>query len=270
MTKDEVGFAIDLAAKEGWNPGIHDGECFYAIDMSGFFVGELDGELVGCLSAVSYNESSGFMGMFIVKPQFRNKGIGTQIWSEGLAYLGKRNIGLNSVMRMQEYYLRKGFRPAYRLLRYEGVGKGDMPDGVVDISHVSFEELIEYDTATFSFRRPQFLRCWINQREGVTMAVVKSSRLVGYGVIRRCQTGYKIGPLFADDEHTAENLFLALKSHVPGNPIFLDTPQPNAAAIALAEQHDMSVVAQAVRMYTKEEPSVPLRRVYGVTSLELG
>ena len=79
--------------------------------------------------------------------------------------MGKRNIGLNSVMRMKEYYLRKGFRPAYRILRYEGVGKGNMPDGVVDISHVSFEELIEYDTAMVSFPRPQFLRWMTGRRE---------------------------------------------------------------------------------------------------------
>jgi len=38
MTRDEVEFAIDLAAEEGWNPGIHDGECFYATDPNGFFV----------------------------------------------------------------------------------------------------------------------------------------------------------------------------------------------------------------------------------------
>ena len=52
MTEAEVAFAIDLAAEEGWNPGIHDGECFYAADPNVFFVGELDGELVGSISAV--------------------------------------------------------------------------------------------------------------------------------------------------------------------------------------------------------------------------
>ena len=87
----------------------------------------------------------------------------------------------------------------------------------------------------FPSPRPQFLKCWIDQPEGAALAVVKGSRVAGYGVIRQCRTGYKIGPLFADNEHVAENLFAALKSHVPSEPLFLDTPEVNPAAVELAE-----------------------------------
>lgn len=270
MTRDEVEFAIDLAAEEGWNPGIHDGECFYATDPNGFFVGELDGEFVGCLSAISYGDSFGFIGLFIVKHEFRGKGIGTRIGREGMVYLADHNIGLDGVVEQQSYYLRQGFRTAYHNLRYEGVGGGSLPEGVVDISEVPFEKLLEYDTRMFPSPRPQFLKCWIDQPEGAALAVVKGSRVAGYGVIRQCRTGYKIGPLFADNEHVAENLFAALKSHVPGESIFLDTPEVNPAAVELAERHHMRVVFQTVRMYSREEPPLSLSRTFGVTTFELG
>ena len=270
MTGAEVEFAIDLAAEEGWNPGIHDGECFYAADPNGFFIGERDGEFVGCLSAVSYGDSFGFIGLFIVKHGFRGKGIGTRIGREGMAYLADRNIGLDGVVEQQSYYQRQGFRTAYHNLRYEGVGGGIMPGGMVGISEVPFEKLLEYDTCMFPSPRPQFLKCWIDQPEGAALAVVKGSRVAGYGVIRQCRTGYKIGPLFADNEHVAENLFAALKSHVPGESIFLDTPEVNPAAVELAERHHMRVVFQTVRMYSREEPHIPLSRTFGVTTFELG
>ncbi|MGB7531567.1 MAG: GNAT family N-acetyltransferase [Halobacteriota archaeon] len=106
MTEDEVAFAIDLAAEEGWNPGIHDGECFYAADPNGFFVGELDGELVGSISAVSSDDSFGFIGLYIVKPEFRGIGIGTRLWEVGRAYLTDHNIGLDGVVEQQPYYQR--------------------------------------------------------------------------------------------------------------------------------------------------------------------
>ena len=271
MTRKEVEFTIDLAAREGWNPGIHNGECFYATDPAGFFVCELAGELVGSISAVSYGNSFGFIGLFIVKPEFRGKGIGTRLWEEGMAHLTDHNIGLDGVVAQQQYYKRHGFRTAYHNLRYEGIGDGCMPKGVVDISEVPFEELLEYDASIFPVPRPHFLKCWIKQPpEGAALAVLEDDHLAGYGVIRKCRIGYKIGPLFADNEHIAENLFTALKSHVPGEHVFLDTPEVNPEAVALAKRHKMSVVFQTVRMYTKEEPQTSLTRIFGVTTFELG
>jgi ribosomal protein S18 acetylase RimI-like enzyme len=271
MRRDEVEFAIDLAAGEGWNPGVRDGACFYATDPNGFFVAELDGELVGSISAVSYGDSFGFMGLFIVKPEYRGTGIGARLGKQGLTYLADHNIGLDGVVEQQSNYQRHGFHTAYRNLRYEGVGGGgSMPDGVVAIAEVRFEDLLEYDARMFPVPRPQFLSCWIDQPEGAALAVVEDDDLAGYGVIRKCWSGYKIGPLFADTTQIAETLFAALTSEVPGDSIFLDTPEVNPTAVELAERHHMSVVFETARMYSKGEPALPMNRIFGVTSFELG
>ena len=102
------------------------------------------------------------------------------------------------------------------------------------------------------------------------MAVVKDDGPAGYGVIRKCRSGYKIGPLFADNTQIAETLFTALTSNVPGEPVFLDTPEVNPAAVELAERHHMSVVFETARMYSKGEPALPMNCIFGVTSFELG
>ncbi len=54
MNRKEVDLAIAWATSEGWNPGIYDAESFYQTRSSGFFLGELNGEPVGCTSAVAY------------------------------------------------------------------------------------------------------------------------------------------------------------------------------------------------------------------------
>jgi len=61
-----------------------------------------------------------------------------------------------------------------------------------------------------------------------------------------------------------------LKSHVPGEHFFLDIPEVNSKAVALAERHKMSVLFQTVRMYSKEEPHISQNRIFGVTTFELG
>jgi len=73
-TREEVDIMVDWAAKEGWNPGLYDANCFYSQDPNGFFVGLLDGKIISTVSAVRYDNTYGFLGFYIVKPQFRGKG----------------------------------------------------------------------------------------------------------------------------------------------------------------------------------------------------
>ena len=69
-----MDFAIELAAAEGWNPGIHDANCFYCTDPDGFFIGLLNGRIIGCISAVSYDGVFGFLGLYIIVPEYRGRG----------------------------------------------------------------------------------------------------------------------------------------------------------------------------------------------------
>ncbi|MBA7486639.1 hypothetical protein ES707_22200 [subsurface metagenome] len=57
---------------------------------------------------------------------------------------------------------------------------------------------------------------------------------------------------------------------MPGEPVYLDTPEPNAAAVALARGQGMNPVFETARIYTKTVPDLPLDEIFGVTSFELG
>ena len=95
--------------------------------------------------------------------------------------------------------------------------------------------------------------------------------LAGYGVIRPCRSGYKIGPLFADRPELAEQLFRALKTSVPnGSPVYLDIPESNSAAIDLVQRHGMQVVFKTARMYMGQQPDLCIDRIFGITTFELG
>jgi Holliday junction resolvase len=98
-----------------------------------------------------------------------------------------------------------------------------------------------------------------------------NGKLSGYGMVRVCRSGYKIGPLFADSYDIAKSLYISLKSKIePGQPIYLDVSEVNKDAIALAENHNMRVVFETARMYTGDSPDLPLMRIFGVTTFELG
>jgi ribosomal protein S18 acetylase RimI-like enzyme len=270
MNRAEVELAIEWAAAEGWNPGLHDAECFHAADPDGFLIGHLNGEPVGCISVVAYDATFGFLGLYIVRPGFRGRGLGLKLWQAGMAQLGSRNIGLDGVVAQQGNYRKSGFHLDYRNIRYQGSGLQAHASGLTRLHEVPFDELLAYDSAMFPVPRARFLRCWINQPQAAGYALVSNGRLAGYGLIRQCRHGHKIGPLFADDADIADALFQALAAQAPGAAVYLDVPETNAAAVMLAERHGMQKVFETARMYTRQPPAVPIGRIFGVTTFELG
>ncbi|MDT8900808.1 GNAT family N-acetyltransferase [Anaeroselena agilis] len=272
MERHEVELAVEWAAREGWNPGLHDAACFFAADREGFLLGSLDGEPVGCVSAVRYGHGYGFLGFYIVAPEQRGRGLGIQLWQAAMDRLAGRNIGLDGVLAQQDNYRKSGFSLAYRNARYEGADLtgGRVSDRVVPLAELGLAAVADYDGAVFGADRAAFLRAWVEQPEGVALGLRRGTRLAGYGVLRPCRVGFKIGPLFADDGEAAEELFIALTAHTHGAPVYLDVPEPNALAGDLVRRHRMKEVFATARMYSQHAPAVPLDKVFGVTTFELG
>ena len=270
MAETDLALALEWAAAEGWNPGLQDARSFYAADPDGFLLGELDGRPVGAVSAVRYGSGFGFLGLYIVKAQFRGRGFGLNLWRAALARLGERIVGLDGVVAQQENYHKSGFRLAFRNIRQRGEGDGAAPKGLVELARVPFEEVARYDRTAFPAPRDEFLRAWTTQPQTHALGVLDGRSLKGYGVMRACREGFKIGPLFADDGAIAERLFQGLIARAPGAPVFLDTPEANPAALALAARHGMAPSFETARMYKDGTPEMRLDRCFGVTSFELG
>ena len=269
MKPDEVGMAIQWAAREGWNPGLHDADCFYAADPNGFFIAEVNGDPAGCISAVAYDDHFGFLGFYIVRPDLRHHGVGFKLWDTALKYMGQRTAGGDAVVAMVAKYEQDGFKVSYNNARFEGVGVRSSVQ-LPPVTAVDFAELERFDHRFFLAPRREFLRHWISRPGTQTRAVIADGRLKGYGVIRPCHTGFKIAPLFADDAEAGGRIFESLASVAEGQPVFLDIPISNREALSLVERHGMKKVFETARIYNGPAPRLPLNAIYGITSFELG
>lgn len=269
------------AAAEGWNPGPADGGCFLAQDPEGWFLGRIDGTPVSAVSVVNYGQTFSFLGFYLVHPEFRGQGHGYATWQAGLRHAGERVVGLDGVVAQQDNYRRSGFALAHRNIRYLGeVTAGTpaaAPPRVRPASEVGFAGIEAYDSAFFPAERPVFLQRWLAAPGHIALAAVRDGELVGYGAIRPAPAFAKVGPLFADSQALAEELFDALVSALAeadgdGKPVTvaLDVPEPNPAAVALAERYGMTPSFETARMYTGPVREIDLARVYGITSFELG
>jgi hypothetical protein len=270
----ELALPLDWAAAEGWNPGLADAACFASVDAKAFLLGEFDGEPAASISVVNYDDRFAFLGFYIVRTDLRGRGLGWRIWQAGLAHAGARSIGLDGVVAQQENYKKSGFALAWRNVRYGGVigapRRAGAPPEMMEVSDLPFAAIEADDSTVFHASRASFLRTWIGAPGHIGRAVMRDGRLCAWGVIRPCRRGFKIGPLVADDRASAEQVFVALVAESGGGEIFLDVPEPNAEAVALARAHGLTPVFETARMYRGVVRPLRIERIFGITSFELG
>ena len=73
---------VQWAEQEGWNPVPYDAEVYQLTDPDGYYGYHHNWELIAGDSIVSYNKDFGFMGFFIVKPEYRAAGFARKHWHE--------------------------------------------------------------------------------------------------------------------------------------------------------------------------------------------
>jgi len=276
-TREELETAVAWAAAEGWNPGLEDASIFWDTDPGGFVCAERAGEVVGTGSTVAYGREFGFMGFFIVRPDLRGQGIGRDFWIWRRDRLRTRlgpgaAIGMDGVFAMQPFYARGGFVFSHRNLRLAGTGQGgaSVDPALVELGSLPFEQVASFDRHHFGFSREVFLRRWIRPKGGLGLGFLDGDRIRGFGVVRPCRTGFKIGPLFAETPAVADALFVALSGHAGGMPVFLDVPENHPAALELGRRHQLTESFGCARMYHGPAPELPWNQIYGVTTFELG
>ncbi len=276
LDKNGLKTLVDWARNEGWNPGKHDFEVFWETDPDGFYGFYSGDELIAGGAVVSYNGEFGFMGLFIVHPEFRGQGIGRKLWYLRRDLLLERlkdgaAIGMDGVVDMQPFYEKGGFNIAFRDERYECMGQAtSFSDSISRIESGDFEKIMNYDLTCFGYKRETFLKHWLALSDSNAFKFSKMGEVYGYAVIRKVNSGFKIGPLFADNDEVAEELYKACLNSAVEMPVYLDIPVINKGAVELVKKYQAKYVFECARMYYGEQPDVDINKVYGITTFELG
>jgi hypothetical protein len=195
-------------------------------------------------------------------------------------------MGLDGVPDQIASYEENGFRLANWTPRWSGDAvsvasalSGSKSDPGLRVERVDstsrmLDELVAFDALHVPATRGTFVRTWLDPesvRVGFTAS--RGGEIVGYAVVRPTKpNGSRIGPLFANDAVAAQTLLAACADQAstwPG-PMSIDVPEPNAEATALMERLGMTVSFTCARMYRGDDPQLPLERIYGNTTYELG
>ena len=293
---DEVGAVISRRAAEmGWKPGALDHISYFAADETGFFVGERSGVVISCMSAVKYSDKYAFLGNYIVDEPYRGKGYGISLCTKILASLAEGcNSAADGVENMSPKYKgRYSYKSAWKNRRVNiSASAGSLSlESISSLERVKiqpasklqFGKLLDYDTSVHVYARSSFLEKWISAPNSYSYAATNDDgAVVGYTVVRRTlreEDGWRIGPLFADDSKIARLLYKAVLGQIsaidPTSMVTVDVPfgsgMTNPDAFQITKEILATPEFTTVRIYSNGTPSnLPLHKVFGLTSLELG
>ena len=282
LQRGDIQAVTDWARQERFAPGRGDVEIYRHTDRQGIWVGWLGSQRIGCIAGVRYSDAYGFLGLYLVRPPWRGRGYGLQLWRHAMEHLADlRCIGLEAAPDRISDYASWGFHAASPTTRWQVISQGAFPPAAATAGWrllagdaIPERAVQRFDAQREPSPRPHFLRQWLRHPSGTVLALIDASGVChGFGRIRPCLLargeGWRIGPLLAETPPAAALLLHSLLHRHPGV-VLIDAPGANPAAASLLEGLQFRPIGATLRMYRGEAPRLSLGDVYGLACLELG
>ena len=281
MADTDVRFADRIRDSAGWNQTLQDWQRLLRHDPAGCFVAEWNGRPAGTATTTIYSQDLAWIGMVLVDPDLRRRGIGTALLEHGIEHLRRAGVGcikLDATPLGRQVYGPLGFVAEWSLSRWQTAELAGSParSGTSAAPHPRPPDsgglgcIAELDAAAFGVTRNRMLSMLAAQSQTLVRKD-GTGRIVGYGMLRPGQRAHYLGPMVAEDESSGIALADDLLGRLAGLPVYWDIPDANHAAIRVARRYGMDRQRTLTRMYLGENtgPGRPAA-LWAIAAPEIG
>jgi GNAT superfamily N-acetyltransferase len=239
----------------------------------GVFIAEEDGVLCGTASAISYGSDMAWIGMILVHPEFRGRGIAAQLMTACISYLKEkqvRSIKLDATDMGRPVYLKLGFKDEEPIIRYVNENPEIACRSSEHITEVlDWSEIANLDKAAFGADRSALLKNLSANGPAVQYSKSGTSDF-GFGFARAGFHADFIGPVVATSALAAREIIQELLARLSGKPVMIDILPANKHADELAKSYGFEPSRVLTRMYLGEPRKGKTGFVFGAAGFELG
>ncbi len=257
MTKSDIPAAMRLKEIAGWNQTAADWMRFLDAGEEGCFVAEVDGEVRGTVASIVYEKRFAWVGMVLVDPEYRGKGLGTRLLQIAMEFLQNAKIAcikLDATPQGKPIYEKLGFECEYEIERWvlkrapQMTSQNDKISKDA-ISEQVFEAILAEDRAIFGADRSHLLRSLHQSAPEFTNTIFQGSAVRGYTFGRRGSFANHLGPWTAIDPDTASELMQAFIAGSRREILLVDCLKSNAIARGLVRSLGFEFSRPLTRMY---------------------
>lgn len=285
--RSDLDYVADSVRREGWRHVKRDIERCWRFEPNGCFIAEVAGKPVGHVFSVRYDEV-GWIGLLIVNPENRGRGIGAALMKKAIGYLQERGVEtmrLEAVEKAVPLYKRLDFIEEFVSLRFSKrqkqaenktrSTKGDSESNISDVKDEDVDQIASFDSDYFGVNRLRVLKSlYQDEPKGNCFMARKSRRVIGYIMSRKITDAYWIGPWVCENSETAGMLLRACVNAIDRKAkteLRLGMPALNTAGIRLVDRYGFNLTGKSVRMICgKPDYFGDVKRVYGIGGPEKG
>ena len=258
MTRSDIPAGMRLKEIAGWNQTAEDWMRFLDASEGGCFVADVDGKVRGTVATIAYEKRFAWVGMVLVDPEYRGKGLGTRLLQIAIDFLQAAKIPcikLDATPQGKPIYEKLGFACEYEIERWifkrtpdvtartkESVSKNTVSEQV-------FESILAEDRGVFGADRSQLLKFLQHSAPEFTNAISEKSELRGYTFGRRGSFADHLGPWMAKDSDAASDLLRSFIARSRREILLVDCLKSNAVAGGLLRAMGFQFSRPLTRMY---------------------
>lgn len=244
MTIADIPAGMRLKDLAGWNQTPADWRYFLESCPRGCFAAEVDGKVVGTAATIVYEEQLAWVGMVLVDPEFRGRGIGTRLLEKTIEYLdtiGIRTMKLDATPQGRPIYEKLGFKSEYEIERWllkRSVSESTLPPETNTVS----PGVLGLDRDVFGADRSNLLRSLAENAPEFALVREQNGEVTGYTFGRKGTLADHLGPWMARNPEVAGELLDEFLDRSRRESIFVDAlnARPFVARLLLARGFTVS------------------------------
>jgi len=213
-TEADIDYVTESVKREGWGYIRRDIKRCWQYEPNGCFIAEVQNKPIGHVFSICYGKM-GWMGLLIVNPEKRGKGVGAILMQTALNYLqriGTETILLEAVEKAVSLYERLGFKEEFVSLRFskqlkqKEKPKRSKRTDVFHIQEENMKNIAKFDSKYFGANRLRVLKSLYEDQPQQCFLAKKKQKTLGYIMSRKIQNANWIGPWVSENPETAEKL----------------------------------------------------------------
>ena len=241
MTEHDIPAGLRLNTVAGWNQTAADWRRFLDNSPNGCFVMEHDTKVVGTATTISYENKFAWIGMVLVDPEYRKRGIGTQLLKKTVEYLDQYHVPtmkLDATPLGKPLYEKLGFVTEFEIerltLKRPSKAVSAVPASACSsVREAEIEQIVRMDREVFGADRGFLLRSLFSEASELALTVREDGAPRCYAFGRRGAFADHLGPWMATSRASAEALLRGFLAKSSRETLIVDCVKSNAAAFEL-------------------------------------